>query len=186
MDVKEAIEIRRAYRSLEPVEITQELINDLAHCAQLAPSCFNKQPWRYVFVYEPERLREMHAVLPSGNAWIKAASLIIVVLGKKEDDCVMKDGRVYYHYDIGAATAFMILRATEMGLVAHPVAGYNSQKTREILGIPEELEVITLVNVGKHAAQPNSLMTKDQVKTEGTRPARKPLEEFVHLNRYKA
>ncbi|MCK5260649.1 MAG: nitroreductase family protein [Thermoplasmatales archaeon] len=48
MDVKQAIIKRRAYRSLEPVEITEELIYDLAECARLTASCFNNQPWRYV------------------------------------------------------------------------------------------------------------------------------------------
>ena len=50
MDVKAAIEARRAYRSLAPVEITEELVRDLARCAQLAPSCDNNQPARFVFL----------------------------------------------------------------------------------------------------------------------------------------
>ncbi|MCF8008335.1 MAG: nitroreductase family protein [Halanaerobiales bacterium] len=50
MDVKEAIEKRRAYRSLEPVKIDKMLIKELSEAASLAPSCFNNQPWKYVFV----------------------------------------------------------------------------------------------------------------------------------------
>ena len=57
MDVKNAIQERRAYRSLDPVEITDGLVRDLAENARLAPSCFNNQPWRYVFAYDPEVLR---------------------------------------------------------------------------------------------------------------------------------
>jgi nitroreductase len=34
MDVKEAIRRRRAYRSLEPIEVTEELVRDLAESAQ--------------------------------------------------------------------------------------------------------------------------------------------------------
>ena len=34
MSVKQTIQARRAYRSLEPVEITEELIRDLAESAQ--------------------------------------------------------------------------------------------------------------------------------------------------------
>ncbi len=30
MDVKQAIHTRRAYRSLEPIEVTEELVRDLA------------------------------------------------------------------------------------------------------------------------------------------------------------
>ena len=58
MDVKEAIQNRRAYRSLDTVEITQDLIKDLASHAQLSASCNNNQPWRFVFVYETEMLKK--------------------------------------------------------------------------------------------------------------------------------
>jgi nitroreductase len=183
MDVKEAIEARRAYRSLEPAAITPALVADLAACARLAPSCFNNQPWRYVFVYEPAALREMREVMSQGNEWTFNASLIIAVVSKKEFDCVIRD-REYYLFDVGMATAFIILRATELGLVAHPIAGYSPRKTRAVLGIPEELAVVTLVNVGKHAADIKPELTEEQAETEKERPARIKLEEFVFHNRW--
>jgi nitroreductase len=185
MDVREAIQKRRAYRSLEPVEITKELIYDLAGCAQLSASCFNNQPWRFVFVYEPEMLKKMHEALSSGNEWALAASMIIAVLSKKEYDCVIRD-RVYHQFDTGMATAFLILRATELGLVAHPIAGYRPKKTREILGIPDDIEVITLVNVGKHSETISPTLSEQQATDEKKRPERFPLEKFVFLNTYTA
>jgi len=183
MDVKEAIEKRRAYRSFLPVEITKEMIDDLAECARLTASCFNNQPWRYVFVYDPDILKKMHDALSPGNEWALKASMIIVVLGRKEDDCVIRD-RVYYQFDIGMATEAMILRATELGLVAHPIAGYSPKKTREILGIPENMDVITLVIVGKHSDKIDPILSDKQVEAEKERPERKNIDEFVYLNRY--
>ncbi|MBN1280321.1 MAG: nitroreductase family protein [Candidatus Thermoplasmatota archaeon] len=183
MDVKEAIHNRRAYRSLDPVEITQDLITDLASCAQLSASCFNNQPWRYIFISDKETLTKMHEALSQGNEWAHNASMIIAVLSKKEYDCVIRD-RVYYHFDTGMATAFLILRATDLGLVAHPIAGYSPKKTREILGIPEDLEVITLVIVGKHAQTIHPILSDKQKEAETTRPERFPLDTFVYLNRY--
>lgn len=183
MDVREAIETRRAYRSLDPVEITEELVRDLADCARLAPSCFNKQPWNYVFVYDDEVLLEMHNALSEGNEWCTLSSMIIAVFGKKEDDCVIHD-RAYYLFDIGMATAHIILRATELGLVAHPIAGYSPSKVREILSIPEEMNVITLVNVGKHADEIYPILTDKQREAEPERPERKELGEFVYVDEY--
>jgi nitroreductase len=183
MDVKEAIEKRRAFRSLEPVKITKDLIKDLARCAQITASCFNNQPWRYIFVYEPKMLKKMHEALSSGNEWAHKASMIIVVIGKKEDDCVIYD-RIYYRYDIGMATEAMILRATELGLVVHPIAGYSPRKTREILGIPDELDVITLVIVGKHSDKINPVLSEKQKSDEKQRPKRMNIDEFVYINRY--
>ena len=183
MDVKEAIIERRAYRSLLPIKITNDLIYDLAECAQITASCFNNQPWRYIFVYDKDVLLKMHKTLSEGNQWAKKASMIIVVLGRKEDDCIIRD-RFYYQFDIGMATCAIILRATELGLVAHPIAGYSPKKTREILGISENIDVITLVIVGKHSDKINPVLSKDQVEAEKERPKRKTIDEFVYINRY--
>jgi len=180
MDIKEAIEKRRAYRSLEPAEITEELVKDLAECARLAPSCFNNQPWRFVFVHG-DKLKDLHQVLSKGNQWAERASMIIAVCSKKEDDCVMKDGREYYLFDTGMANGFLILRATELGLVAHPIAGYDQQKVKEVLNIPEDTTVITLVMVGKHAKELNPVLSEKQMKDEVERPERLKFEKFAHI-----
>ncbi len=185
MDVKEAIEKRRAYRSLDPVEITEEMIVELAKAAQLAPSCNNNQPWRFVFVYEPGGLLKMRDALSKGNEWIHRASMIIAVISKKELDCVMVNRDFYYAFDTGMAIGLLMLRATELGLVAHPIAGFSPRKTREILGIPDEWDVITLVNVGKKSPVINELLSKDQAEREVKRPERFPLDKFVFRNRFR-
>lgn len=184
MDVSRAIQQRRAYRSLEPVEITEDLIQDLAKHAQLAPSCFNNQPWRFVFVFDPDALEEMFPALSSGNVWAQSSSMIIAAFSKEEDDCIIRD-RVYHQFDVGLAVGLLILRATELGLVAHPIAGFSPKKTREILGIPEEYRVITLIIVGKHSDTISPALSEKQVESEKKRPRRKPLEDFVHYNKFK-
>ncbi len=184
MDVIQAIHERRAYRSLEHEEITIELIKDLAQSAQLAPSCFNNQPTRFVFVCESGSLKNMHEALSKGNEWAQAASMIIAVFSRKEDDCLIKD-REYHQFDCGLATAFLILRATELGLVAHPIAGFSPKKTREILGIPEEYKVITLIIVGRHADKLSPILSEKQVALEKQRPPRKSFDEYAFLNRFK-
>lgn len=182
MDVKEAIEKRRAYRALDPVEITPEIIQELAKAAQLAPSCFNMQPWNYVFVHEPDTLKKMHSALSQGNEWAQKASIIIAVFSEPEADCQILE-REYYLFDTGMATSQMLLRATELGLVAHPIAGFSPRKTKEILGIPEDKMVISLIIVGKKS-EDNSLMEPHQIEAEKDRPKRKPVDEWLHINRY--
>lgn len=183
MDVHAAIEARRATRSLAPAEITADLVRDLASHARLSPSCSNNQPWRFVFVFELAKLEAMKPVFNKGNQWCHAAPLIVAVFSRKEDDCVIKD-REYHQFDTGMAVAFLILRATELGLVAHPIAGYSPRKVREILGIPEEFQVITLILVGKRASDPNPYLTPEKLEAETRRPERLPLERFAFLNAY--
>ncbi|MFW6247451.1 MAG: nitroreductase family protein [bacterium] len=175
MDVIEAINKRRAYRALKEFTVTEEIISELAQAASLAPSCYNNQPWRYVFIYEPEMLEKFYTALSEGNSWAKDGSLIIAVFADRDDDCIAGD-REYYLFDSGLGTENLILRATELGLVAHPMAGYDEQKAKDILGIPESKCLITVIGVGRHAEG-----TKEAEK-EKERPERLPEEEFVYHN----
>lgn len=185
MDVQNAIAARRAYRSLDPVSVTDELVRDLARHAGLAPSCSNMQPWRFIFVRDPAALSALHEALTLGNAWMKAASALIVVCGRIADDCVIKD-REYVLFDLGMGSAFLILRATELGLVAHPVAGFSPQKTRQALGIPEDYRVMTVIALGRKAATLNPVLSPRQIHEESERPARLGFERFVFIDRFPA
>jgi hypothetical protein len=68
--------------------------------------------------------------------------------------------------------------------VAHPVAGYSPRKVRAILGIPKEMQVITLVNVGKHAETLHDKLTDQQKEVERARPERLPFEKYAYIDRY--
>jgi nitroreductase len=183
MNVKDAIDIRRAYRSLIPVEISTEMIEQLTHAIHYAPSCFNNQPWHFVFVSNIETLKKMHNSLSKGNEWACNASMIIVACVKKEDDCIIYD-REYFLFDTGIAVAFVILQATELGLVAHPIAGYSPKKVREILQIPEQYTIINLIIVGKHTTSINPVLSEKQKEAERIRPSRKPLKSVIHHNMF--
>ncbi len=109
--------------------------------------------------------------------------MIVAVFSRKDFDCVIKE-REYYLFDTGMATALMILRATDLGLVAHPIAGFSEKKVKSILAIPDDMRVITLLIVGKKSPDLNPLMTENQKKVEISRPERRPFKKFVHLNRF--
>ena len=177
----ELIEKRRAYRSLEPVDVTEDMVRDLAMNAGLSASCFNNQPWRFVFVYGARKLEELKQTLAKGNAWARKASLIVAVFSSEEIDCRIK-GRNYYLFDTGMATAFMLLRATEMGLVAHPIAGFNEEKVKDVLNIPKSMQVITLLIIGLHADTIGPELSEQQAASEKERPARIGLDAFAFFN----
>ena len=184
MTVKEVIESRRAYRVLEPAEITSEVITDLVEAAQLVPSCYNHQPWRFIFVSGSPALEKIFTTLSEGNRWAYKASLVIAVFGKKENDCVVNE-REYYLFDLGMASAAIVLRATEIGLVAHPIAGFSEEQVKTILEIPPENKVITLIIVGKKSYQPpGSEFSEKQIASETRRPPRLGLEQLYSINQY--
>ena len=183
MDVREAIERRRAYRSLDPVPVTDEMLSEVIESVRLAPSCFNQQPWRYVFVRDPAVLEEIFTALGRGNEWATAASMVVAVFSEKDEDCVIRD-REYYLFDTGMATAFMILRFTELGLIAHPIAGFSQTRVKEILSIPEGAKLITLLIVGKRSPDLSPLLSEKQIENERARPERITPGEFTFHDRY--
>ncbi len=183
MNVIEAIRKRRAYRSLDPIEVSDELVRDFAEVVKISPSCANKQPWNFIFIKEKEQLKRIFSVLSGGNKWVEKASMVIAVLSKPENDCIIGE-RYYYLFDTGMATAMLILRATELGLVAHPIAGFKEEGAKEILGIPDEMRLITLVIIGKHSNTINPVLSDAMKLGENQRPPRKNLGEFIYINSY--
>ncbi len=183
MELMEAIEKRRAYRALEKTRINENMIRQLVQTAQLAPSCYNHQPWRFVFIHSEKQMTAMKYALSKGNRWAYRASGFAVVFSRKDFDCVIKK-REYFLFDSGMATAFLILKAVELGLVAHPIAGYDEEKVKEILNIPKDMRVITVIVLGKHSAKFEDLLSDKQIELEKERPVRFAMDKFLYFNAY--
>jgi len=120
--------------------------------------------------------------MTKGNQWTERASMVIAVFSKPELDCIMKD-REYYAFDTGMATALLILRATELGLVAHPIAGFRPDEVKPMLGIPADMKLLALVIVGKRSMVPNPVLSEKQLHDEAERPPRLPLERIAFIDR---
>lgn len=183
MELSAVLERRRAYRALAAASIDEATIAQLAAAASLAPSCFNRQPWRFVFAVDPVVRQRLHDALAPGNEWARRASLFVAVTSRRDLDCVNGE-REYFLFDTGMATAMLLLKATELGLVAHPIAGYDEARAREALAIPADFRLITLVVVGRHADEPEGLLTAKQLEMEIARPPRLPMPEIMRIDRF--
>lgn len=178
MDVAEAIRQRRAKRALQDKAIEKEKVDALVEAARLSASCFNNQPWRLVFAMRKQSLDAVKGALAKGNVWATRAPLIVVVAAKEPDDCQLSDRRNYFLFDCGLAIGQLELRATELGLIAHPIAGYDPVRVKESLDIPEEYIVITLVICG-YPGGDDSLLSDKQKDIEKTRPERKAIGDNI-------
>ena len=188
MELRETIDARRALRSFAQDPVPDGLVHDVMERVRLAPSCFNNQPWRFVFVRAAGPLAAVKAALSRGNAWAQAAPMIVAVLSRRDLDCVIESPdrppREYFLFDTGMATAFLLLLLTEAGLVAHPIAGYSESAAALAVGAPEDMAVVTLVIVGRRSVEPSPLLSEKQRAVELVRPARKPAGEVAFLDRY--
>ena len=185
MEVVEAIRARRAKRAFQDKPVEDDKIDALVEAVRLSASCNNNQPWRIVICKGKEALAAAKDALPRGNAWATRAPVIMVVSAKPVDDCQLPDRRDYFLFSSGLAIGQLELRATELGLVAHPIAGYDPLKAKAVLGIPEEYVVITFVIVG-YPGGDDSLLSDKQKANELTRPERKPIGENFFIDKWGA
>ena len=59
-------------------------------------------------------------------------------------------------------------------------------EAKKILNIPDEMRLITLINIGKRSMEINPVLSDSMKLGEKQRPPRKPLEEFIFMNKYKS
>lgn len=184
MLLKEAMENRKSYRAFEKSEIKREVIEDIIRSASLAPSCYNNQPWRFVVIDQEEKLKEVYKGLSKGNEWMELAPVIIAIFTEKSLDCVVAD-REYYLFDTGMATAYLLLKAQEYNLHTHLIAGFKEGELKKTLNIPEEMKLISLTTLGGVSEKNLDKLNEDQRKSEGKRPDRLDLNNYMYFNEYK-
>lgn len=170
---------RHASRAISTRPIPGAVISELAEAAGLAPSCYNKQPWRYIFMTGDDALAKGRAALTGANtAWAVRAPLLIAAYSREKDDCVIQDGRVYHQFDLGLSVMNLMLLATERGLTARPMAGFDPAAVIKEFGLGEEDEPLVMIAVGYPDDDEGSV--PENMRGLGDRPrTRKPQEEII-------
>ncbi|MDX9799717.1 MAG: nitroreductase family protein [Spirochaetia bacterium] len=174
---------RRASRALKSDKIPRETINRLIKAATLAPSCFNKQPWRFIAADDPQTLGKVHEALTGANYWAKKAPVMIAVLTDVSLGCSLSDRRDYALFDTGFAVMNIMLQAEKEGLIAHPMAGFDPFKIKEIFKVCDSYIVITLIALGGKGGSTDHLNEK-HLSSETSPRDRKPIDEVLSYNRW--
>lgn len=182
MPVNDFLVKRRAYRALADKPIAHETLVGLAEAAHTAPSWGNSQPWRLVTVSDPAVLASLKEALTPGNYWGLKSPAITAFVTHPDWGGKLDGGREYALFDTGQAALAYQIQAVSEGLYAHPVAGFDQAKAKAVLGIPDELILVTLVILG-WPGSPEGLSEKHLESEKGPRN-RKPLAEVFAENRW--
>lgn len=164
MQVQEALKKRRSIRSYNSKPIPPELLEELIDCARLAPSARNIQPWQFVVITEREALGILGSSTDTGR-FIAGSSCCIAIL------CL---DTKYYLEDGCAATENILIAAMSLGLAGCWVAGDKKpycDKVKELLGVPQEYKLVSLIPLGYSESQPPM-------------PAKKALKEVLHWEKW--
>jgi len=177
--VVELLQERHATRAIDPKPLPEKVVSELIEAVRLTPSCFNNQPWRFLFFQTAEARAAATQVLSGGNKpWAGRAPLLALGYARAADDCVLPDGRKYFQFDVGMAAMNLMLAATARGLVARPMAGFDPAKAKEAFQLPEDAEPLIMLAVGLPSNDESGL--PDHAKGKGALPReRKPATEIV-------
>lgn len=174
------ISIRRAKRALSDKKIPDEIVRRVMTAATMAPSCFNKQSWRFLVVADDEALKKTHDGLSGGNYWVKKAPAVVIVATKPELSCQLNDRRDYALFDCGLAVENLMLQSYKEGLYAHAIAGFDPFKIKAAFNIPDEYIIITLVAVGYPGD--DATLNEKHRELEHSPRTRKPESEVISYN----
>ena len=177
MEFQKLIETRRTVRKYAAdSEVTREQMETLIHAAQEAPSWKNSQTGRYYCLLSEEMTQQFRTdCLPSGNALKSENAALIVTTfvhnrsGFKQDGTADNElGNGWGCYDLGLQNANLVLKAEELGYGTLIIGIRDAQKIREVLSVPKEETIVSVIAVGIPAEEPN-------------RPKRKETEDIVRF-----
>jgi nitroreductase len=138
-------------RAMSGESLTEEELRRLFEAARWAPSTYNEQEWRFLYARrDTPHWPLFFDLLAEGNkAWCHRAAVLVVVLAKKVFTRNNQPNPVHL-FDSGAAWENLALQATAMGLAAHGMAGFDFDKARRVLRVPDQYAVAAMCALGRH------------------------------------
>lgn len=169
-------------RAMSGEPITQNDLMTLFEAARWAPSSYNNQPWRFIYAMRdtPEWKIIFNLLVEFNQNWCKNAAVLIVIISKNNFEYNNKPSRTH-SFDTGSAWENLTLQATHMNLVSHGMEGFDYDKAKKELGVPDDCTVEAMCAIGKPGKKEN-LPTDLQAKEIAS--DRKPITEFAFNGKF--
>ena len=183
-------EIRRADFLIEPLlldrwspramsgePISREELMRLFEAARWAQSSFNAQQWRALYSHrDTEHWPVFFNLLVEANkVWAKNAAVLVVYISRKTFDHD-NEPSVTHSYDTGAAWENFALQGFRQNLVVHGMEGFDYERARFDLRIPDEFQIEAMAAVGRPG--PKELLPERLQKRESPNDRRKVRESI--------
>jgi nitroreductase len=185
-----ASEIRKADFPIEPLlldrwspramsgePISREELMRLFEAARWAPSSFNAQQWRALYApRDTEHWPVFFELLVDANKmWARNAAVLVVFISRKTFD-YDDEPSVTHSYDTGAAWENFALQGFHQNLVVHGMEGFDYERARVDLRIPDEFQIEAMAAVGRPGSK--ELLPEKLQKRESPNDRRKLSESI--------
>jgi nitroreductase len=155
----------------------------LFEAARWAPSSYNNQPWHFIYATKDsaEWKTFFNLLIEFNQSWCKNAAALVVIVSKNAFAYNNKPSRTH-SFDTGAAWENLCIQATHMKLVAHGMEGFDYDKAKQNLNIPDDYTVEAMCAIGKPGKKedlPADLQKREELSD------RKPSTEFVYSGKFR-
>ncbi len=152
--IKDLVIKSRSYRGYdESRKVSREELLELVDCARFAPSSVNGQPFRYLLVYEKEKVDRLQAL----TGWARAlpdmklphpgkcpTAFIVICQNTEWDDNLNR-----YLRDVGAVAQTMLLAAAEKDLGGIMIGNFSPERVAQAMDLPETIVPMLIVAIGR-------------------------------------
>ncbi len=180
MDLFEAMKNRRSVRKYSDEPVAEEDLQRMLEAGRVAPSWVNFQTWEIILVRSQEMKEKLAATLPKNNPARKGmtdAPVLLVACGRKgesgyykgQPSTVLDD---WLMFDVALFLNNVSLAAHALGYGTVHVGLFDQNAVAELLGVPENVQVVEILPIGRPAGPPKS------------GPPRREVKEFLHFEKY--
>lgn len=171
METWNAITSRRNVREFAGRPLPPGSLDQILEAGRRAPSSQNWQPWDFVTVTGPDRLKHLAEVWRGAGHVAHSAATIALIAPvttdeRKRDQC---------QYDLGQATMSIMIAAADLEIGSAHAAVSDQRLARQLLGFPEDRFCAYLIALGYPAGRPLTPLR---------RPDRRAFEDVVHRERW--
>jgi len=175
----EALFIERwSPRAFLPDPVPREHLLSMFEAARWAPSCFNEQPWQFVWADSGPQLQAFRELLVDGNlVWAEHAPVVGFVAARRQ---FQRNGKAnaWAEFDAGSAWMSFCLQASVLGYAAHGMGGFHKDRAPEVLGLDTEAwSVVAAFVVGRPG---KSEQLPEELRSREAPSDRKPLDDVHH------
>lgn len=145
MEFKEVIKNRYSCRKYSDRNVEPEKLSAILEAGRVAPTAKNLQEQRIYVLQSEEALAKIDSVTPCRFG----APVVIAVAFDKNDVYTYPGGmKSSGDEDATIVATHMILAATDEGLGSCWLNRFDPQQTAELLGLPENEELVMLMDIG--------------------------------------
>ncbi len=179
--ILDVIANRWSPRAFTDQPVSTEDLRRIFTAASWAASSTNEQPWRFLLGRKGDQTftKILDSMAEANQVWAKHAPVLLLSVGKNTFSPGPYTGQhnPYALHDTGAASAYLALQTSALGLSAHGIGGFDHEKARAHFNIPADFEIGACWAIG-YLGDPDSLPERLNERELAPR-TRKPLAEFV-------